>query len=224
MDRTQRAGKRTSLTEHLAPSIVRIRYHFGAVAVKQTNNIALQVVQVGVGSTVEDHHSRLVLRIVEEVQLIAIFGHMHNVLAMQGVAGRLVANVARGVIIVHAGLLGAQSVFAVIVGDLIVAGFTKVPLMHAAQPATVDPRIVPGAVVGGIANGVIGNGLAVERSQLVLPVGVAIGKEIRLYSRTHGAGASSCCRHTTYKSAWRMSISPWQTSTTTAPIWIASCR
>ena len=71
--------------------------------------------------------------------------------------------------------------------------------MHAAQPATVDPRIVPGAVVGGIANGVIGNGLAVERSQFVLPVGVAVGKEIGLYSRAHGAGGegiwakSSCC-------------------------------
>ena len=88
MDRTQRAGKRTSLTEHLAPCIVRIRYHFGAVVVNQPNDVTLQVVQVGVGSTVEDHHSRLVLRIVEEVQLIAIFGHMHNVLAMQGVVGR----------------------------------------------------------------------------------------------------------------------------------------
>ena len=37
LDRTQRAGKRTSLTEHLAPSIVRIRYHFGAVVVNQIN-------------------------------------------------------------------------------------------------------------------------------------------------------------------------------------------
>lgn len=98
---------------------------------------------------------------------------MHNVLAMQGVAGRLVANVARGVIIVHAGLLGAQSVFVVIVGDLIVAGFTKVPLMRSAHLAAI-PGVVPGAVVGGIADLVIGNGLAIERSQLVLPVGVAV--------------------------------------------------
>lgn len=44
LDRTQRAGKRTSLTEHLAPSIVRIRYHFGAVVVNQPNDVTLQVV------------------------------------------------------------------------------------------------------------------------------------------------------------------------------------
>ena len=44
LDRTQRAGKRTSLTEHLAPCIVRIRYHFGAVVVNQPNDVTLQVV------------------------------------------------------------------------------------------------------------------------------------------------------------------------------------
>ena len=118
---------------------------------------------------------------------------MHNVLAMQGVVGYLADDITRGIIVVHAGLLGAQTVFVVLKGDLIIALLAQFPLMHAAQPATVDPRIVPGAVVGGIANGVIGNGLAVERSQLVLPVGVAIGKEIRLYSRTNGA-SSKCLR------------------------------
>ena len=61
------------------------------------------------------------------------------------------------------------------------------------------------------------------------------GDERNSYARTdHSAtfmrlkgttwATTSCCRHTTYKSAWRMSISPWRTSTTTAPIWIASCR
>lgn len=132
------------------------------------------------------------MRIVEEVQIIAIFGHMHNVLAMQGVAGRLVANVARSVIVVHAGLLGAQAVFVVIVGDLIVAGFTKVPLMRSAHLAAI-PGVVPGAVVQRVADRVIGNGLVVECSHFFFPVGVAIGKEIRLYSRTNGA-SSKCIR------------------------------
>lgn len=124
LDRTQRAGESTGLAEHLAPSIVSIRYHFGAVAVNQTNDVALQIVLVGIGGTVEDHHSRLVLHIVEEVQVVAAIGHVHNVLAMQGVVGRLVANVARGVIVVHAGLLGTQTVFVVLKGDLIVALLT----------------------------------------------------------------------------------------------------
>ena len=41
----------------------------GAVAVKQANDVILLVVEVSVGSTIEHHHSRLVLCIVEEVQL-----------------------------------------------------------------------------------------------------------------------------------------------------------
>ena len=122
------------------------------------------------------------------MQLIAIFGHMHNVLAMQGVAGRLVANVARSVIVVHAGLLGAQSVFVVIVGDLIVAGFTKVPLMRSAHLAAI-PGVVPGAVVDRIANRVIGNGRAVKRSQLILPVGIAVGEYVGLDGSTNSAGS-----------------------------------
>ena len=155
---------------------------------------------------------------------------MHNVLAMQGVVGYLADDITRGIIVVHAGLLGAQTVFVVLKGDLIIVLLAQFPLMHAAQPATVDPRIVPGAVVGGIANGVIGNGLTIERSQLVLPVGIIVGEDVGLNGSTNSAGSegiwatSSCCRHTTYKSAWQMSISSWRTSTTTAPIWIASCR
>lgn len=44
LDRTQRTGKRASLADRLAPSIVSIRYHFGAVTVNQTNDVSLQVV------------------------------------------------------------------------------------------------------------------------------------------------------------------------------------
>ena len=78
LDCTQRAGKGISLADRLTPSIVSIRYHFGAVAVNQANDIALQVVQVGVGSTIEDHHSRLVLRIIEEVQVVAAIRHEYK--------------------------------------------------------------------------------------------------------------------------------------------------
>lgn len=63
LDRTQRAGQSASLADGLAPSIVSIFYHLGAVAVNQANDVALQVVQVSISSTVEKHHRRLVLRI-----------------------------------------------------------------------------------------------------------------------------------------------------------------
>ena len=86
IDRTQRAGECTSLADRLAPCIVSIGYHVGAVAVKQANDVILLVVEVSVGSTIERHHSRLVLCIVEEVQFIRAGSHMHNILPMQAAA------------------------------------------------------------------------------------------------------------------------------------------
>ena len=48
----ERVGQSTSLDDGLAPGIVRIGYHFGAVAVNQTNDVILLVVEVSVGSTI----------------------------------------------------------------------------------------------------------------------------------------------------------------------------
>ena len=108
------------------------------------------------------------------MQVVAAIRHVHNVLSMQSVIGRLVTNAAGGVIVVHAGLLGAQTVLIVLEGDLIIALLAVLALVHTAHLTAADPGVVPGAVVGGIADLVIGNGLAIERSQLVLPVGVAV--------------------------------------------------
>ena len=47
-----RDSQSTSLADGLTPSIVRIGYHFGAVAVNQTNDVILLVVEVSVGSTI----------------------------------------------------------------------------------------------------------------------------------------------------------------------------
>ena len=46
------------------PSIVLVFYYLAAVCVNQRNDVALQVVQVGVGSTIEQNHRRLILCIV----------------------------------------------------------------------------------------------------------------------------------------------------------------
>ena len=85
---TQRIGQRARLAGGLAPGIVRIGYHLRAVAVNQTDDIILLVVEVGAGSSIEQNHSRLVLRVVEEVQGVAAVGHMHKVLAVKRVLGR----------------------------------------------------------------------------------------------------------------------------------------
>ena len=62
--------------------------YLAAVCVNQRDDVALQVVQVGVGSTIEQNHSRLILCIVEEVQGVAAARHMYKVLTVKRVLGR----------------------------------------------------------------------------------------------------------------------------------------
>ena len=50
------------------------------------NNVALQALNIRIGNSVVHHHCRAVLRIVEEVQLIACPRHMHNILPMHATA------------------------------------------------------------------------------------------------------------------------------------------
>ena len=59
------------LLRGLTPSIVLVFYYLAAVCVNQRDDIALQVVQVGIGSSIEQNHRRLILCIVEKVQGVA---------------------------------------------------------------------------------------------------------------------------------------------------------
>ena len=67
---------------------------------------------------------------------------MHDVLAVQGVLRRLVANIARGGVVVHAGLLGAQTIGVVVVGVLVIPDSAELALMNAAQLAAVVPHFL----------------------------------------------------------------------------------
>ena len=51
------------------------------------DDIILLDVEVSVGSTVEDNHSGFVLCVIEEVQVVATIGEMHQVAAMHGILG-----------------------------------------------------------------------------------------------------------------------------------------
>ena len=174
LDRTQRAGKRTSLTEHLAPSIVSIGYHFVANAVNQANDVTLQVIQVSIRSTVEQHHSWLVLCIVEEMQAVAALGHVDNVLAVQGVVGGAGRN---------GYLLHTQAVLVVHKPD------NLANLADLLELTALFPDVAPGTIAGRIANRIVGDACAIEGSQLVLPVGIAIGVRVCLNRRTNRAGS-----------------------------------
>lgn len=51
LHRTESAGKGTSLAQGGSPSIVLVFYYLAAVCVNQRDDVALQVVQVGVSSS-----------------------------------------------------------------------------------------------------------------------------------------------------------------------------
>ena len=90
----------TSLANGLAPGIVNIAHNNCTSAVKQCHNVTLQVLHIAVRGSVVNNHRRLVLRVVEEVQLIAALSHMHHILAMQRVvsgAGHPACRAASGV-------------------------------------------------------------------------------------------------------------------------------
>ena len=53
-------------------------YHLRTVSVNHGHDVALQVVDVEVVRTIEAHHGRLVLRVIEEVQIIAALRHVDD--------------------------------------------------------------------------------------------------------------------------------------------------
>jgi len=93
------------------------------------------------------------------MQLVAAPGHLRQLIAQ-------VREVVRRAV---DGLGNALAVGIVAVGDA-AAG-----LAHGRQLAAVLPGIRPRSVVQGIAYGVVGDGLPVERRQQVRPIGVAVG-------------------------------------------------
>ena len=118
------------------------------------------MIQVGVGHAVERYHRGLIPCIIEEVQVVLAVGQVHNVLAVQAVLGN-----ARGA---RRRLLQAHAV-------LIIIEINRVAVLnHVLQLAALAPSVCPSVVLQRIADRVIGNGLAIERSQLVLPVGIAV--------------------------------------------------
>ncbi len=91
---------------------------------------------------------------------VAALGHVHDVLAVEGVVGVNAVN----------GLFHPQALSVV---DKAGGGTA---LAHLLELAAVLPGVGPGAVGERIANGVVGDRDAVEGGELVLPVGIAMGE------------------------------------------------
>ena len=188
IQRGQCSCQGAGLADRLAPSVVSVFYHPCAVCVNQRNHVALEVVHVSVGGTVKEHDDGFVLRIVKEVQGVAAAGQVDDVLPVQGVFRGLEADIPGSLVVVHAGLLRAQAVLVVPEGNLVVAGCVEAAFVHAAHLASLRLGVIPGTVIKRIANSVIGDGSAVERRQLVLPVRVPVGIAVRLYRRADRVG------------------------------------
>ena len=87
LDSAQGGSERAGGGERLAPRIVSILYHFVAVAVNDSDNIALEIMNVSILRAVELHHSGVVLGVIPEVERSAAAGHMNNILSMENIIG-----------------------------------------------------------------------------------------------------------------------------------------
>lgn len=104
--------------------------------------------------------------------LIAAVGHMHNVLAVQGILGRA----GGGSCFLH-----PQAILVVGEADRFAA------LAHALQLTSLGPGISPGTVTYRIANGIVGDGCTIVRRQLVLPLRIAIAVAVGFHRRANSA-------------------------------------
>ena len=111
------------------------------------------------------------------MQVVLGVGQVHNVLAVQAVLGNACGARRR--------LLQAHAVFIIIEINRVAV------LNHVLQLAALAPSVRPSVVLQRIADRVIGNGLAIERGQLILPVGVAVSVGVRMHRSAQRAGGIS---------------------------------
>ena len=144
------------MIQHIAPCVVDISHNRVPVAVHDLNHIALRILDVQICGPVV-RHGRRANGVVGKMQLVAAPCHLRQLVAQVRVAVRCTV-----------GCLGnALAVGIVAVGDAAAA------LAHGRQLAAVLPGVGPCAVGQGIAYGVVGDGLPIERRQQVRPISVA---------------------------------------------------
>ena len=181
----QRIGQRAGGAQQLAPCIVLVFYYKRAGAVKNANDISLQIVDVGIDNTIVTDLYRAGLRIVEEMQFVllgnlipvgVIHRHVGKQLAMVGVVRRLRIPA----VLQH--LLDAHTVVVVLEGErLSFAG-------HLLKLATDCPFIRPATIIQRIADCVIRDRSTIVRGQFVLPVRITVSIRNRLNSRADSTG------------------------------------
>ena len=139
----------------------------------------MEIVQIPISDVVVYHNSGSSVRPVVEMHVYAVVGvcDVDDVLPMEGVLGCALGGGGR--------LLHPQPIGIVQERDRF-TGFA-----HLGELPALLPRVLPRAVVCGIANCVVGDCYAVEFCQLVAPVGVAVG--IRMALGRRQAADTACC-------------------------------
>ena len=140
------------------PGVIGVGHHLGAAGVYKTGNVALGILQIEILDAVI-RHRRGPQAVVGEVHPVAAPGQVRQGVAQIGVIIRRPVD----------RLGNALAIGIVAIGDAAAA------LAHGRQLAAVLPGIGPSAVGQGIAYGIVGDGLPVERRQQVRPIGVAVG-------------------------------------------------
>ena len=140
------------------PGVIGVGHHLSAAGVHKTGNIALGILQIEILDTVIRHRRRP-QAVVGEVHPIAAPGQVRQSVAQVGIIVRRAVD----------RLGNALAVGIVAVGD------AAATLAHGRQLTAMLPGVGPRAVGQGIAYGVVGNGLPIERRQQVRPIGVAVG-------------------------------------------------
>ena len=130
--------------EKLAPCAVSIPYHRGVGEGQDGDHVTLQVSGVVIGRAVVGDRHGCAVGVIGKVQGLVAHGHLAEAAAVVhvGIRGGAV------------GTLGADTVG--IVGE----GPRGEIAGHGGQLASVLPRVSPSTVIGGVANGVVNNGLA----------------------------------------------------------------
>ena len=141
-----------------APGVIAVGHHLGAAGIHKTGNVALGVLQIEILDAVI-RHGRGTQAVVGEVHPIAAPGQVRQGVAQVGIVVRRTVD----------RLGNALAIGVVAVGDAAAA------LAHGRQLMAMLPAVGPCAVGQGIAYGVVGDGLPIERRQQVRPVGVAVG-------------------------------------------------
>ena len=169
MERIQHTNRRcqtSALADRITPRVITIFYHLRTIRVNQRNHIALQIVDIEVIDIVIGNHAGLPLRIIEEMQITAALRHVDNIFTTQRIVGRYAVD----------DLFNSQAVM--VIGELCVGSV----LHHAGQHTSGFPRKRPTVIGQRIANRIISNRLSANGRNLVLPVAVAIGFQVCLFS------------------------------------------